>query len=64
MLFAFVFFSCFLYTMDALSNEWRRETLYRAGDRVAFKLKDSIGVAAFECITPRTSTFPFSFENF
>lgn len=39
--------------MDALSSEWRRDVQYIAGDRVAFKLGDSVGVAAFECIRAR-----------
>jgi len=39
--------------MDALSCEWRRDLSYITGDRVAFKLGDTIGVAAFECIKAR-----------
>ncbi|KAF9475004.1 hypothetical protein BDN70DRAFT_865461 [Pholiota conissans] len=39
--------------MDALSTEWRRSVQYFAGDRVAFKLGDSLGVAAFECLQTR-----------
>ncbi|PPQ63804.1 hypothetical protein CVT24_009799 [Panaeolus cyanescens] len=45
--------------MDALSSEWRKDSLYNVGDRVAFKLSDSLGVAAFEClVTPLMSTNP------
>ncbi|TEB36641.1 hypothetical protein FA13DRAFT_1075410 [Coprinellus micaceus] len=43
--------------MDALSSEWRVSLIYQVGDRVAFKLGDSLGVAAFECTHKHTSTF-------
>ncbi|KAF5338353.1 hypothetical protein D9611_012527 [Ephemerocybe angulata] len=36
--------------MDALSSEWRVTVTYDVGDRVAFKIGDSLGVAAFECL--------------
>jgi len=42
--------------MDALSSEWRRDIQYFPGDRVAFKLGDSLGVAAFECLYAHVST--------
>jgi hypothetical protein len=41
--------------MDALSSEWRVGVRYAKGDRVAFKLGDQIGAAAFECSKARTS---------
>jgi hypothetical protein len=41
--------------MDALSSEWRLSLIYQVGDRVAFKLGDSLGVAAFECTHKRES---------
>ncbi|KAF9006063.1 hypothetical protein BDQ17DRAFT_1352660 [Cyathus striatus] len=41
--------------MDALSSEWREGLQYRPGDRVAFKIGDSMGVAAFECLVAHTS---------
>lgn len=41
--------------MDALSSEWRPSVTYLVGDRVAFKLGDSLGVAAFECTYNRES---------
>ena len=42
--------------MDALSSEWRPDVHYRPGDRVAFKLGDSMGAAAFECLVDRESS--------
>ncbi|KAF9563071.1 hypothetical protein CPC08DRAFT_686880 [Agrocybe pediades] len=46
--------------MDALSSEWRRDVQYFVGDRVAFKLGDSLGVAAFECLVSRVYISFFS----
>ncbi|PPQ78405.1 hypothetical protein CVT25_011628 [Psilocybe cyanescens] len=43
--------------MDALSSEWRRNVQYLPGDRVAFKLGDAMGVAAFECLILHISSF-------
>lgn len=40
---------------DALSSEWKKDTLYSVGERVAFKIGDSLGVAAFECLQARES---------
>lgn len=45
--------------MDALSSEWRRGVQYLPGDRVAFKLGDSVGVAAFECMQAREYSTTF-----
>ena len=39
---------------DALSSEWQKNIHYSLGDRVAFKLGNAPGVAAFECTQPRT----------
>ncbi|KAF8910124.1 hypothetical protein CPB84DRAFT_1673109 [Gymnopilus junonius] len=41
--------------MDALSSEWRLDIQYRPGDRVAFKLANSMGAAAFECLIAHVS---------
>lgn len=38
---------------DALSSEWKKDAYYSIGDRVAFKIGDSLGVAAFECLQAR-----------
>jgi hypothetical protein len=43
--------------MDALSSEWRSSVQYELGDRVAFKITGSLGVAAFECLQTRLSSF-------
>ncbi|KAJ2918624.1 hypothetical protein MD484_g1736, partial [Candolleomyces efflorescens] len=43
--------------MDALSSEWRASVNYEQGDRVAYKIGDSLGVAAFECTGKHTSSF-------
>ena len=43
--------------MDALSSEWRVGMRYAKGDRVAFKLGDQIGAAAFECSKAHFSNF-------
>ncbi|KAF8623032.1 hypothetical protein AX15_006544 [Amanita polypyramis BW_CC] len=44
---------------DALSSEWQKNIHYIVGDRVAFKLGNAPGVAAFECTQPpRTPTSP------
>ncbi|KAF8817436.1 hypothetical protein BYT27DRAFT_7074755 [Phlegmacium glaucopus] len=40
--------------MDALSSEWRCNARYAPGDRVAFKIPGSLGVAAFECLQTHT----------
>ncbi|TFK29730.1 hypothetical protein FA15DRAFT_663899 [Coprinopsis marcescibilis] len=53
-------------TMDALSSEWKSGTRYEKGDRVAFKLGDSLGAAAFECIKEHNSNYanqPIEFGN-
>lgn len=42
-------------TMDALSSEWMAFTDYECGDRVAYKIGDAMGVAAFECTENRKS---------
>jgi len=42
--------------MDALSTEWRSGVLYATGNRVAFKITGSLGVAAFECLQSHIST--------
>jgi hypothetical protein len=44
--------------MDALSTEWRSSVHYALGDRVAFKITGSLGLAAFECLQSRMSSFP------
>ncbi|KAF9525341.1 hypothetical protein CPB83DRAFT_772293 [Crepidotus variabilis] len=41
--------------MDALSHEWQQNTAYNTGDRVAFKIRDCPGVAAFECTNTHVS---------
>ncbi|TFK39876.1 hypothetical protein BDQ12DRAFT_681392 [Crucibulum laeve] len=41
--------------MDALSSEWKRDSQYLPGDRVAFKIGDSVGIAAFECLKTHVS---------
>ena len=41
------------HIMDALSSEWRAGARYAPGDRVAFKIPDSLGVAAFQCLETR-----------
>ena len=43
--------------MDALSTEWRFGIHYATGNRVAFKITGSLGVAAFECLQARMSSF-------
>ncbi|KAG2011761.1 hypothetical protein CC2G_011843 [Coprinopsis cinerea AmutBmut pab1-1] len=43
--------------MDALSSEWRSGVRYAKGDRVAFKIGDTIGAAAFECIRQHISNY-------
>lgn len=43
--------------MDALSTEWRSGVHYAAGSRVAYKITGSLGVAAFECLQSRMSSF-------
>lgn len=43
--------------MDALSPEWRCYRHYYPGDRVAFKIAGSLGVAAFECLQARKWSF-------
>ena len=43
--------------MDPLSNEWSSGVNYASGDRVAFKITGTYGVAAFECLQSRMSSF-------
>ncbi|KAF8347819.1 hypothetical protein F5887DRAFT_881441 [Amanita rubescens] len=42
---------------DALSSEWQKNVYYAVGDRVAFKLGNAPGVAAFECLRSHTSSY-------
>lgn len=41
---------------DALSQEWQIRVEYTVGDRVACKVSQSPGVAAFECLQERKSS--------
>ncbi|KAM6497072.1 hypothetical protein JOM56_007545 [Amanita muscaria] len=42
---------------EALSSEWQKNVYYSAGDRVAFKIGNSPGVAAFECVQSHCSSY-------
>jgi hypothetical protein len=50
--------------MDALSTEWRSGVDYATGNRVAFKITGLLGVAAFECLQSRMSSFHPPLLNF
>ncbi|KIL69341.1 hypothetical protein M378DRAFT_69796 [Amanita muscaria Koide BX008] len=42
---------------EALSSEWQKNVYYSVGDRVAFKIGNSPGVAAFECVQSHCSSY-------